>query len=97
MNDNEKFEMIKLLNNEGYSVIENWKYQEYKKNYKFFTLTDEGREILKMNHFISRTEIKKRVSQAFNQGFVCMSCDYFKNNESICIPCRKLQNIINTM
>jgi len=97
MNDKDKFKMIELLNQEGYAVLEKWRYAEFKKDYKFFTQTEEGRNILKSNHFVSRTEIKQKVSQAFNPGFVCLSCKYFKNEESICIPCRKLQNIIKSM
>ena len=97
MDDKEKFEMIKKLNVEGYSVVENWKYQEFRRNYKFFIETEEGREILKNNHLLSRREVKAKMSQAFNKDFQCLSCSYYKNKESICVPCRKLQNIINTM
>lgn len=97
MDDKKKFKMIELLNKEGYAVLEKWRYAEFKKNYKFFIETEEGRDILKSNHFVSRLEVKSKCSQAFNHGFQCLSCDYFKNNEHICIPCRKLQNIIKSM
>ena len=97
MDEQIKFEMIRKLNEAGYGVVEGWKYQEFRKNYKFFVETDEGREILRNNHFISRKEIKGKMSQAFNKDFQCTGCQYYKNNESICVPCRKLQNIIKTV
>ena len=98
-NNNEK-EMIKYLESNGFKVVGVKKYHALTKDYEFFLHKEEGREVLRKNHFYFVKETREKISGAFNQHFICSGCRYEKERGtlfSVCTLCIKVQNILKSM
>lgn len=83
----------RLRNEHGLRTIPEPEYQQLRREVGYFVHSPEGREALKKNGFVHRTELKRLVGMAF-KGFDCQACGERDRGGSGCFACRQVQNII---